>query len=73
MSFLKTAFFVKNVPPAERIVRLLAAAAIAAWGIVAGGPFGSTLVASAAGFAITGVIGFCPMCALVGRKLKAKH
>jgi hypothetical protein len=73
MSFLKTAFFIKNVPATERIVRLLAAAAVAGWGVAMGGPFGVTLLAGAAGFALTGLIGFCPMCALVGRKLKVEH
>lgn len=73
MSFLKTAFFIKNVPPAERVLRLLLAAGVAVWGVVADGPLGVTLVASAAGFALTGLVGFCPMCALVGRKLKVKH
>jgi hypothetical protein len=72
MSFLKTAFFIKNVPPAERLVRVLAAAGVLLWGALSGGPLGFTLMAGAVGFAVTGLIGFCPMCALVGRKLKEK-
>ena len=69
-SFAKTAFFVKNVPPAERALRIaistLGAAAALLW---LPAPWSWGAAASAIGFALTGVIGFCPMCAMVGRKL----
>ena len=36
------------------------------------GPMGWMLAASAAGIAISGLVGFCPMCAMVGRRLDKK-
>lgn len=63
-------FYVKNVPNWERAVRV-AAGAIAAWAAVVllGGAWGLALAASAAGIVASGLFGFCPMCALVGRRL----
>lgn len=64
-------FYVKNVPTWERALRVVMglaglAFAFAQWG-------GSALAAGAgimgAMLAMTGLVGFCPMCALVGRKL----
>jgi len=69
-SFAKTAFFVKNVPPAERALRIaisVAGAAAALFWLAA--PWSWLCAASALGFALTGVVGFCPMCAMVGRRL----
>jgi len=64
-------FYVKNVPLWERVLRVimglmgLGYAAIS-WngsGLAIGmGLMGATL-------AVTGLIGYCPMCAMVGRKL----
>ena len=64
-------FYAKNVPAWERTLRIaigIIALAFAAfsWGsplAVIAGITGATL-------AMTGLIGFCPMCALVGRKIK---
>ena len=64
-------FYVKNVPSWERILRImlgLAALVFAAMG------WGSSWLATGAGLtgatlALSGLAGFCPMCALVGRKL----
>ncbi|MYM90970.1 DUF2892 domain-containing protein [Rugamonas sp. FT82W] len=63
-------FYVKNVPNWERALRVVAGA-IAAWAAVAllGGAWGLVLAASAAGIVASGLFGFCPMCALVGRRL----
>ncbi len=63
--------YIKNVPVWERLLRVLAGLAIAA---VAYYSFvmsttGIILELSAAFTAMTGFIGFCPMCALVGRKI----
>jgi hypothetical protein len=64
-------FYVKNVPVWERMLRVLlgvAAIAVSAllltdlWAIIGG--------VSAGIFVLTGLFGFCPMCAMVGRKLK---
>jgi hypothetical protein len=70
MSFLKTAFFVKNVPGWERAVRgVLALAAVAIGLTVLRSPWSWLVAVSGAGFGMTGVLGFCPACALVGRRL----
>lgn len=64
-------FYVKNVPNWERILRIVMGAmalvfAAMNWGTsnlaVGTGIMGAVM-------AITGLVGFCPMCALVGRKL----
>ncbi|CAN7641627.1 DUF2892 domain-containing protein [Pseudoduganella sp. LjRoot289] len=63
-------FYVKNVTSGERVLRVAAgllAAAIAWLGV--GGMAGALLAASAGGIAATGLFGFCPMCAMFGRRL----
>lgn len=72
MSTLKAAFFIKNIPPWERALRFLIGLAAVALGIVLGGPVGWIALASGAMFTTTAVFGFCPMCALVGRRLASK-
>ena len=68
-------FYAKNVPNWERALRLVMgvmalAFAIMNWGssgwAVGGGIMGAML-------AMTGLVGFSPMCAMVGRKLDKKH
>ncbi|MCX7173583.1 MAG: DUF2892 domain-containing protein [Proteobacteria bacterium] len=68
-------FYVKNVPTWERVLRVvmgMMALAFAAmnWGVsglaVGMGIMGAML-------AMTGLFGFCPMCAMVGRKLEKEH
>lgn len=64
-------FYVKNVPNWERILRLIMG--LMGLGYVAMNWQGSGLAIGvglmAAMLATTGLIGFCPMCAMVGRKL----
>ena len=70
----KTMFYIKNVPVWERIIRAGVGIALIAY-ILLGHPsmFISTLsLASAAFVIVTGFFGWCPMCALVGRKIKAE-
>ena len=63
-------FYVKNVPSWERVLRVLAGLAVAAWGALAlGGLWGTLLALSAGGIVLSGLFGFCPACAMVGRKL----
>lgn len=63
-------FYVKNVPGWERIVRVvLGLIAVAAGLHLVGGTWGWLLAASAAGIVASGLFGFCPMCAMVGRRL----
>ena len=62
--------YVKNVPTWERALRILAAIGLVAWGVWGGaGPWGWAALAAAAGLSLSGLLGFCPACALVGRRL----
>ncbi len=64
-------FYRKNVPGWERGFRALVGVAVIAFGIL--GMQASLLsylvVATGLTALLTGFVGFCPMCALVGRKL----
>lgn len=63
-------FYVKNVPTWERVLRVIAGLAVAAWSLLAlGGLWGGVAAVSAAGIVLSGLFGFCPACAMVGRKL----
>jgi ethanolamine transporter EutH len=63
-------FYAKNVPNWERVVRIvLGLIVIAAVLHFMSGPAAVLIAVSAAGIVASGLIGFCPMCALVGRKL----
>lgn len=67
-------FYVKNVPNWERALRL--GVGVMALVFVAMN-WGSGLAAGAgvmgAVLAVTGLVGWCPMCALAGRKLDKGH
>jgi len=63
--------YVRNVPNWERVLRVvmgLMALAFAAmnWG---GSPLAVGAGVMGAVLALTGLVGFCPMCAMVGRRL----
>lgn len=61
-------FYVKNVPVWERVLRVAAGVCGAVVAVsMLEGPVGIVLAASAAGIALTGLVGFCPMCAMIGR------
>ena len=64
-----SAWYVKNVPVGERVLRVVVGVggAVAAVLLVPG-VLGWVAGASVAGLALTGLVGFCPMCAMVGRK-----
>lgn len=64
-------FFQKNLPMWERIARTCVglAVAVAAFMIPSEPWLKWLLVASGASFVAMGFVGFCPMCAMVGRKL----
>lgn len=66
-------FYLKrNLPIWERALRATSAIALIAVALLGVTPLGSAsfwlLIAGAATLAITGVAGFCPACALFGRK-----
>ncbi len=63
-------FYVKNVPNWERIVRVASGLIAAAAGLLMLEGVGGVLLAvSAAGFVASGLVGFCPACAMLGRRL----
>jgi len=63
-------FYVKNVPSWERVLRVIVGLAVVAWSLLAlGGTWGAIIALSAAGIVASGLFGFCPACALVGRRL----
>lgn len=63
-------FYVKNVPGWERVLRVVVGLAVVYAGLVLlGGVWGTVVALSAAGIVASGLIGFCPMCAMVGRRL----
>ena len=63
-------FYVKNVPNWERALRIvIGLIAIGAGLKIVGGTAGLLLAAVAAGIVVSGLFGFCPMCAMVGRRL----
>jgi hypothetical protein len=71
LSFPSPAFYAKNLPNWERVLRLLlSVAAIASALTFLSPPWSLVLAASALGFSITGVVGFCPACALLGRRVE---
>jgi len=63
-------FHRKNVGPIERGLRITAAVALIAAGAIGltGTPLGYALIAGGAMAAVTGFVGFCPACAMIGRK-----
>lgn len=65
--------YVKNLPVWERVLRgLMAIAAIAlSYHFKGLTPVGLGIDAMAVMIAMTGVISFCPACAMAGRKLKS--
>ncbi len=63
-------FYVKNLPGWERWLRVGSGVAMAIYALLRGGGIvGWMLAAAGIGIALTGVLGFCPMCALAGRRL----
>jgi hypothetical protein len=67
--------YVKNVPTRERLLRVLMGLALLAAAILWLGANINGFAAGATGMmaALTGLIGWCPMCAVAGRKPDAGH
>jgi hypothetical protein len=67
-------FHVKNVPAWERILRVLTGVMALAFAAMSWGTSGIAVAAGVMGaaLALTGLVGFCPMCAMVGRRLDRK-
>ncbi|RTL47406.1 MAG: DUF2892 domain-containing protein [Rhodocyclaceae bacterium] len=68
-------FYVKNVPNWERVLRVIMG--LMGLGYAGINWDGSSLAVAmglmGAMLALTGMVGFCPMCAMVGRKLDKRH
>lgn len=68
-------FYVKNVPTWERVLRIVMG--LVGLGYAAMNWNGSGLAIGlglmGAMLTMTGLFGFCPMCAMVGRKLDKRH
>jgi len=66
--------YIKNIPGWERLVRIIMAAGMLGYAILNRDNSTLALGVGAAGvmIAMTGFVGFCPMCAMVGRRLHGK-
>jgi hypothetical protein len=70
-------FYAKNLPLFERILRISAGLGLILLGMLyfhagSGNPWGLFSAASGLGAIATGFLGFCPACAMVGRKLDTR-
>ncbi len=63
-------FYRKNLYRWEQWLRVAVGAATVIFGMTMGGAVGYGLAAAGAMLAVTGVVGWCPACATVGRRLK---
>jgi len=62
-------FYRKNVGPKERIARLVVGGSMIAYAfVVAGISAAWPMAAGGAMVIVTGMVGFCPACAMVGRR-----
>jgi threonine/homoserine/homoserine lactone efflux protein len=61
----------KNVPGWERAMRVVAGVIMVGCGLYMfpGAPLGYLIAAAGVTTALTGFFGFCPMCAVAGRRL----
>lgn len=66
-------FYRKNLYSWEQLLRIVAGLALIAYPVfvIPDGLLRYGLIAGGIGFGLTGVFGYCPMCALAGRRLKA--
>ena len=63
-------FYRKNLYGWEQAMRVAAGLGLAAFALIAmsGSTWGYALAGGGAVLALTGVLGFCPMCAMAGRR-----
>ncbi len=65
--------YVKNLPLWERWLRIGVGTAVAAYAVLnMGGVWGWVMAIGGVGAALTGLFGFCPACALAGRRLEKR-
>jgi hypothetical protein len=65
----------KNLYSWESMLRIVAGLGLAGYFLFAvnGSVLNYAIAASGIGFAVTGIVGWCPMCAMIGRRLKDKQ
>jgi Protein of unknown function (DUF2892) len=65
-------FYRKNIYTWEQGIRIIASIALIIYGALAlpSSFLSYGVIAVGIGFGLTGAFGFCPMCAIVGRRLK---
>jgi Protein of unknown function (DUF2892) len=65
-------FYRKNLYTWEQALRIIASLALVIYAALTmpGTTLGYSLIAGGIIFGLTGVIGFCPMCAMAGRRIK---
>ena len=62
--------YVKNLPLWERSLRIGGGTAATVYAVLnMGGAWGWAVIGGGVGVALTGLFGFCPACALAGRRL----
>jgi hypothetical protein len=70
-------FYPKNVPNLERAIRIVLGIGLIAFVTFSQSTFSPLLtgvaICSGLFIIVTGFIGWCPACALVGRRLKSQH
>ncbi|MET0248720.1 MAG: DUF2892 domain-containing protein [Bradyrhizobium sp.] len=65
-------FYRKNLPGWERAARMIGGAAMLGWGLFGmSGSIGYLIAGAGVTAILSGTFGFCPMCAMVGRRLPA--
>lgn len=64
----------KNIYQWEQWSRVLLGAALVVWGVAfAPQPWGYLAIVAGVATAITGVFGWCPACAMIGRRIKDRQ
>ena len=68
-------FYRKNIYTWEQGLRIIVSLAVTAYAVLAlpANTLSYAIIAGAIGFGLTGVFGFCPMCAMAGRRLKTAN
>ena len=70
----KIMLYQKNIYRWEQWLRVVVGIAMAIVGLaLTGGLLGYGTAAAGAGLAVTGIVGWCPACATVGRRLKESN
>ena len=67
--------FKRNVGPKQRVLRIVMGGMMIAGGVLSfnGQTFGYALIAMGAMGLMTGLVGYCPACAMIGHKPALSH